>query len=107
MNERYLAIYKQVQAIPKGKVATYGQIGYLTGLGRAARQVGRAMAILEKGYRLEGETIPWHRVVNSKGEISPRANPDGVIIQRMLLEEEGIEFLLHGRLSLKHYQWLG
>jgi len=48
---------------------------------------------------------PWHRVINSKGEISGRAHPDYENYQRLLLEDEGVEFGLHGKISLKVYQW--
>lgn len=102
---RYDLIYSQVQAIPEGCVATYGQIGHLAGLGHAARQVGRALAVLSRNTPIDGKPIPWHRVVNAKGEISPRANADGILLQRILLEEEGIDFTPTGLISLRRFQW--
>lgn len=105
MQSKYKLIYRQVQQIPEGKVATYGQIGHLAGLGRAARQVGYCLASLEQGYQIDGKTIPWYRVVNAKGEISPRANADGVLLQRILLEQEGVSFNANGLISLRRFQW--
>jgi methylated-DNA-protein-cysteine methyltransferase-like protein len=49
--------------------------------------------------------IPWQRVINAKGEISPRGNPIGEEVQRQILAEEGIRFTEGGRISLKKYQW--
>ncbi len=93
-------IYDTVKLIPEGKVATYGQIAALVGRPRHARQVGYALAALN-----EEHDVPWHRVINSKGEVSARAHPDYEEYQRVLLEDEGIEFGLHGKVSLKHHQW--
>jgi methylated-DNA-protein-cysteine methyltransferase-like protein len=81
-------------------VATYGQIAELAGLGRQPRVVGYALAALPEESR-----VPWQRVINAKGEISPRAEPGWVEYQRALLEEEGIEFDANGRLSLARYRW--
>lgn len=89
-----------MRCIPEGKVATYGQIAGLAGRPNGARQVGYALA--NAG---EKEQLPWHRVINAKGEISARAHPDFVDYQRMLLEEEGIEFSLNGRIDLSKYRW--
>lgn len=93
-------IYDVVKLIPEGRVATYGQIAALVGRPRHARQVGYALAALSEDHE-----VPWHRVINAKGEVSARAHPDYEEYQRVLLEDEGIEFGLHGRISLKTYRW--
>jgi methylated-DNA-protein-cysteine methyltransferase-like protein len=94
-------IYDVVYRIPHGKVATYGQVAALAGLPRRARQVGYALAAAGGP-----EDLPWHRVVNAKGEISPRSDPDGhEDLQRRLLENEGVVFDGNGRLSLPAYRW--
>ena len=98
---KYQDIYTAVHCIPEGQVATYGQIARLAGRPNGARQVGYALAGAG-----EEEQLPWHRVINAKGEISARAHPDFEGYQRMLLEEEGIEFSLSGRVNLNKYQWL-
>lgn len=93
-------IYRQVCRIPEGRVATYGQIARLTGSSRRARQVGYALAALP-----DQSTVPWHRVVNAKGRISPRSRPGDEEFQRILLENEGILFDEEGNISLARYQW--
>ncbi len=97
---RHDQIYKAVQRIPPGSVATYGQIARLIGFPKNARQVGYALAALPNELQ-----IPWHRVVNAKGEISLRAKPGYDEFQRILLEEEGIIFDEKGCISLQLYQW--
>lgn len=94
-------IYRLVARIPRGKVASYGQLAELAGLPRGARQVGYAMASLP-GDR----PLPWHRVVNSRGEISRRDHPDSASRQRELLEREGVRFDRRGRIALERYGWL-
>lgn len=89
-----------VRKIPKGTVATYGQIAKRAGLSRNARQVGTVL----KGLP-EDSDVPWHRVVNALGKISDRG--DGVFagLQRQMLEAEGIEFTDNGKLDLSVHQW--
>jgi methylated-DNA-protein-cysteine methyltransferase related protein len=94
----YDVIYALVRRIPRGRVATYGQIARLARWGRRARHVGWAMHACPEG-------VPWHRVINSKGEISPRATGDSHELQRLLLEAEGIDFDLRGRVDLKRFGW--
>lgn len=96
----YTRIYRVVKRIPRGRVATYGQIATLAGLDGHARQVGYALHSLPDEIH-----IPWHRVINAKGEISPRSEGDSHELQRMLLEEEGVEFSLDGRVDLKKFRW--
>lgn len=98
----YQHIYAVVRQIPPGKVATYGQIAELAGLGGKPRVVGYAL------YNLQdlNTEIPWHRVINAKGEISYSAFRDGAdYLQRSLLEAEGIVFNAAGKVDLKQYRW--
>lgn len=93
-------IYAVVKRIPRGRVATYGQVATLAGLDGHARQVGYALHNLPSR-----SNVPWHRVINARGEISPRSAGDSHELQRMLLEAEGVEFSLDGRVALKKYRW--
>lgn len=101
----YQAIYAVVKKIPFGKVATYGQVADLAGLPRAARQVGYALNGL-RGQE-ESESIPWHRVVNAQGRVSPRAEAGTEEYQQDLLMAEGVEFDHKGKLLLADYRWNG
>lgn len=89
-----------MKRIPPGRVATYGQVAALAGLAGYARQVGYALHSSP-----EGLDLPWHRVINAKGEVSPRSEPGPEGFQRHLLEEEGVVFDAKDRLDLKRYQW--
>ena len=82
----YGAIFASVRKIPRGKVATYGQVARISGLREHARVVGYALHTLKPGTG-----VPWHRVINSKGEIS-LPHGAGYERQRMLLEAEGVLF---------------
>jgi len=93
----YEKIYEIAQQIPEGRVATYGQIAKMAGIPRGARQVGYAMAALGRG-RPRPE-VPWHRVVNAKGESSIGGD------QIPRLEAEGIIFDERGRIDLKRFGW--
>ncbi|MDX1977212.1 MAG: MGMT family protein [Pseudanabaenaceae cyanobacterium bins.68] len=98
----YQTIYALVSQIPKGKVATYGQIADLCGLFGKARLVGYALFRLDPG-ELE---IPWHRVINAKGEISYSPRRQGADhLQRQLLTAEGIRFDAQGKVNLTEYRW--
>jgi methylated-DNA-protein-cysteine methyltransferase-like protein len=94
------SIVKTIKRIPRGKVATYGQIALLAGDPRAARQVSRA---LHSSSDKEG--LPWHRVINSRGQISLPLG-SGHELQRALLEAEGVTFKLDGSIDLKRFLWL-
>jgi len=97
---RWERVYEVVRRIPRGRVATYGQVARLAGLGRNARQVGYALHALP-----EFSNVPWHRVINARGEISlPRAT-GGDVTQRLRLEREGVKFDGKGRVDLKVYRW--
>jgi methylated-DNA-protein-cysteine methyltransferase related protein len=89
-----------VRRIPPGRVATYGQVAALAGLAGRARQVGYALHALP-----EGSAVPWHRVINARGEVSPRAEPGWEGFQRFLLEEEGVAFDLLRTVDLARFQW--
>jgi methylated-DNA-protein-cysteine methyltransferase-like protein len=99
---RWECIYAAVRRIPPGRVATYGDIAELAGLGGHARQVGYAL------HALCGDSgVPWHRVVNARGEVSERSSGDSHELQRLLLEAESIEFDLRGRMDLARFRWRG
>jgi len=100
LSPSYRRIYAVVRRIPRGRVATYGQVAVLAGLGGHARQVGYAMHALPKG-----SSVPWHRVINARGEISRRRRPGEELSQRMLLEREGVGFDARGRVALARLQW--
>ncbi|HJV35548.1 MGMT family protein [Geomonas sp.] len=96
----YREIYAVVARIPRGRVATYGQIARLAGLPRSARFVGYALSALTD------KAVPWHRVVNARGEVSRRSDGDeGAEMQRLRLEGEGVTFDVHGRIDLRRYLW--
>ncbi|MGF1534990.1 MAG: MGMT family protein [Elainellaceae cyanobacterium] len=98
----YDAIYHIVRQIPRGQVATYGQVADLAGLPGRARLVGYAL------HRVDtpDADIPWHRVINAKGEISYSAlRRGGDYLQRSLLEEEGVAFTSAGKVNFRQYLW--
>jgi methylated-DNA-protein-cysteine methyltransferase-like protein len=99
-SDSYTRIYDVVRRIPRGRVASYGQVASLAGLGGHARQVGYAMHALS-----DDATVPWQRVINAKGEVSPRSEPGVEGLQRSMLEVEGLVFDENGRLDLGRYQW--
>jgi methylated-DNA-protein-cysteine methyltransferase related protein len=98
----YDRIYDIVRQIPQGKVATYGQIADLSNLFGKARLVGYAL------YQIDIPTsdVPWHRVINAKGQISYSPLRRGAdYLQRSLLEQEGIMFNPEGKIDLQQYLW--
>lgn len=98
----YSKIYDIVRQIPPGKVATYGQVAELAGLFGKPRVVGYALFRVAE----PDDSIPWQRVVNSKGEVSYSQVRNGSdYLQRHLLEEEGIEFKANGKIDLSTYRW--
>lgn len=92
----FAEVYAVVRQIPRGRVATYGQIAFWLGWAHGARTVGWAM-------RACPPDVPWHRVVNSRGEISIADTET----QRALLEAEGIVFSEAGRIPLRRFAWPG
>ncbi len=103
MDTFYQRVYDLVRQIPYGRVMTYGQIAVLLGKPTASRAVGYAL------HRTpNGQQIPWQRVINSQGKISPRGAGDKLHeppLQRVLLESEGIEFNALGKIRLEQYRW--
>ena len=97
----YARIYELVRQIPVGKVATYGQVAEVVG-GCTARMVGYAMAALP-----EKSDVPWQRVINFKGKVSPHGAGFGTWMQEQLLKEEGVEFDEQGKIDFGRFGWLG
>lgn len=95
---RYQDIYRLVKRIPAGTVVSYGQIAKQ--LGCTARQVGYALAAAPAA-----QNIPWHRVINSQGKISPRQAGDSDDRQRQKLCDEGIVFDAQGRVDWQRFGW--
>jgi len=96
------AICAVVRRIPKGWVATYGQVAAMAGLPGRARLVGHVLQQLDPASKL-----PWHRVVNARGEVSYSLSRNGGDdLQRRLLEKEGIEFDERDRFDLERFRWL-
>lgn len=90
-------IYEAVKQIPRGKVATYGQVAAMAGNPKMARAVGNA---LHKNP--DPDSIPCYRVVNAKGELSGEFAFGGRGAQARLLESDGIE-VRDGRVDLEKY----
>lgn len=93
-------IWQIVAAIPKGKVATYGQIAKMAGYPGHARYVGSTLKNLPKDT-----SLPWHRVVNAQGKLSFPINSKAYKKQKSRLESEGIVFI-GGKLSLKKHAFI-
>jgi methylated-DNA-protein-cysteine methyltransferase-like protein len=96
----YQRVYALVRQVPPGKVVTYGQVAALLGSPRAARAVGYALR-----YVPAGSDVPWHRVINYRGGISPRYPAESPLIQRLLLESEGVGFDTQDCVDLSRYRW--
>ncbi|KAH8811879.1 6-O-methylguanine DNA methyltransferase [Xylogone sp. PMI_703] len=107
----YFAVYRAVQEIPYGKVCTYGHIARLIGTPQRPRQVGICLKHLpsDPSMTFHDGNVPWQRVINSKGAISPRGHPSGAPNQAQALRAEGVtvttgalgEFLI----DLAEYGW--
>jgi methylated-DNA-protein-cysteine methyltransferase-like protein len=96
----YQKVINVIRKIPRGRVATYGQIASYAGNNRAARQVAYIL------HSSSGkEKLPWHRVINSKGKISLKPR-HGYELQQQLLESEGIVFKNDDSIDLTEYQWI-
>lgn len=93
-------IWQVVALIPKGKVATYGDVARQAGLPGAARRVGMALRGLP-----EDTSIPWHRVINAQGKISLPAGSASRYTQRERLEAEGVVFRHNSSISLREFRW--
>ena len=99
---RYPRIYAIVRRIPRGRVATYGQIAAIEG-NSSARMVGYAMAALSGTDR----AVPWQRVLNRTGTVSERSGGGGTSRQRQALEAEGVLFDAAGRIDFDTVGWDG
>ncbi len=95
----YAKIYDVVRQIPRGRVATYGQIAYIVGRPNYARQVGWALAALHN--HVVNEPVPWQRVLNTKGKARMGRE------QMDLLQREGVVFSENGRVDLDAFGWDG
>lgn len=95
-------IFAVVKRIPRGRVASYGDVARRAGLAGQARLVGYAL------HASANDVLPWHRVVNVRGELSlARLSPDGALTQRMRLEREGVSFDARGRVRMERHRWSG
>lgn len=94
-------VYALVRKVPRGKVATYGQIATLLGSPRVARHVGFAMAAAGRAER----PVPWHRIINAQGRISHRGDFARAQEQRELLEAEGVRFDARHRVDLGRHRY--
>lgn len=99
-DSRYGRFYDVVRSIPEGRVATYGQVAMIAGKPGRARLVGHALGALE-----EESDVPWHRVINARGEISRRGLGGSEQFQRVLLQSEGVVFNGVGRVDLERFLW--
>jgi methylated-DNA-protein-cysteine methyltransferase-like protein len=100
VNPGYRRIYRVVQRIPKGRVATYGVVARLAGRPGAARTVGWALSALP-----DDADVPWWRVLNAAGRISLSDENHGAVVQRALLLREGIRFAPGGAVNLSLFGW--
>ncbi len=93
----YQRIYQLTRQIPRGRVSTYGRIAAIANT--TPRVVGFAMAALPYG-----SDVPWQRVINSQGRVSPRTDGNGNLLQKDLLVSEGVVFRSE-KIDLKSYLW--
>ena len=100
MKVTYDMIHRIVSRIPRGRIATYGQIAELAGIPGQARRVGYALSALPNDT-----PVPWQRVVNAKGEISLRSHSGSESLQKKLLKAEGVRFSDDGRILMERFQW--
>ena len=93
-------IYSVVRQIPRGRVASYGQVAALAGNPRWSRVVGYALHV-----NPDPEGIPCYRVVTKNGGLSEAFAFGGINVQRELLERDGVEFTTDGRVVMEKYRW--
>lgn len=98
MHQFKYKVFALVHQIPSGMVSTYGDIAKFSGYPGYARQVGAILSNLP-----EGSALPWHRVINSKGEISLKG--EDLQRQKLRLVEEGITFSAAGKVKLRQFRW--
>jgi methylated-DNA-protein-cysteine methyltransferase-like protein len=92
-------VHEVVRRVPAGAVTTYGDVATVLGSPRVARHVGWALAALRD------DDVPWHRVINAKGEISHRGDLVRATLQRARLEAEGVVFDRAGKVDLRRFRW--
>jgi len=102
MSDFFGKVYVLVRQIPVGKVTSYGSIARMLEMPHAARTVGWALHSLPPNL-----DVPWHRVINKRGQISLRGDGDGGRLQRALLEQEGVEFDATGTVDWERFEWQG
>ena len=96
----YTRIWAVVRRIPRGRVASYGQVAAVAGLPEHARLVGYAL------HASVTDALPWHRVVNAQGRLSlARKNVAGGLTQRLRLLREGVSFDGRGRVRMERHRW--
>lgn len=105
----FLRVWRVVLRVPRGRVATYGQIARMAGLPRGARTVGWAMRAIPDDARVLGRRVPWHRIINASGGISPRGSflDEAIRRQAAALRREGVAVSRAGRIDLRRYLWRG
>lgn len=102
-NVNHIRIWQTVQLIPKGTVASYGQIADLAGLPGRARLVGKALGTVPKnGWK--NNAVPWFRVINSQGKISFPLGSESFLKQRGLLQDEQV-VVIGAKVKLADFQW--
>lgn len=102
-NQSHLKIWRTVQLIPEGKVASYGQIADLAGLPGRARLVGKCLGYVPK-EGIDGKPVPWFRVINSAGKISFPQGCKHFDRQKQHLQDEQV-VVIGARIKLKEFQW--
>ena len=103
-------IWRLVARIPRGRVATYGQIARMAGLGGGARTVGWALRALPDDLEIDGRPVPWQRVINAQGRISPRCHAGdagGGARQAAALRRDGVRVAPDGTIDLDRRLWSG
>ena len=100
-------VYEIVRSIPRGRVASYGQIAAIAGYPRGAQMIGWALHQLDENKAIK---IPWHRVINARGEISTTCHEHSADLQVKLLKKEGVRVQFTpegiGKVDFKKYGWL-
>jgi len=92
-------VWQVVLSIPAGRVASYGQVAEMAGLGRQARWIGRALGKLPAGHK-----VPWYRVIRANGQIAFPEGSGAYEKQVSLLEREGVE-VVNGRVAMSRFRW--
>ncbi|PXX91063.1 cysteine methyltransferase [Marinobacter vulgaris] len=92
-------IWQVVAAIPVGKVASYGQVAHMAGLGRQARYIGKALGKLPSGH-----SIPWYRVIRSDGKIAFPVGSEAFEVQAQSLRAEGV-LVVDGQVLIRQFGW--